>query len=211
METTTTESALDARLERQEQIKEFRKLRERIEAGILASKRALKGDDLEAATEKLKEPALKVEELKAVTDPENVIQARSFSRVADELQRQQTHVEAAKAKKEKSRKSGSRSRAKSGGIPVEDLQWVLNALYLINRDHQDLFSELHISKCAKWAKKFEKQGYAEDRPMLTINNYIRKYKQKHLFSKEEVTARLTSSKKPEEAPVPDAKSATEEE
>ncbi len=199
---TTTEGALDARLERQEQIKQFRKLREGIESGILASKRALKGDDLEAAFEKLNEPAQKVEELKEIFDADNAIQARSYSRVAEELQRQQLHVETAKIKKEKKGKSGSRSRAKSGGIPVEELQWLLNALYLIGRDHHDLFSELHIGKCAKWAKKFEKQGYAEERPLLTINNYIRKYKQKYLFDKADVMSRLTASQPASETPSP---------
>lgn len=190
---TTTDGALDARLERQEQIKRFRKLREGIEAGILASKRALKGDDLDIAVEKLKDPLTKIEELKEILDGQNLIQVRSVARVADDLQRQSRRVETAQQKKTKGKSSRSRSRSRKG-IPHTDLDHVLNALYLINRDHQDLFSELHIRKCANWAKRFKQQGYVDEKPLLTINNYIKKYKQRYLYEKDQVLEALNRSK-----------------
>lgn len=194
-ETTETASPeTEVRQDKTEQIKRFRKLRERIEACMMAARKALKAEEIEQAQERIKEPNERLQDLIDLQDKDNPIQVRCVRRVVDELQRLTKKVEGSRSKKGKAKKSSKAASEKEPeGIPVDEHQWLLNALYLIQRDHKDIFSELHMKKCVNWAKRFEKQGYSDEKAMVTINNYIKKYKLIHLWNKDDVTRRINLS------------------
>ena len=173
----------------QAQVRDFISLREEIESQLTSAIYQKSG---KVDTDEMKGIQDQLESLRTIADPENEIQGRAITRLAEEI----SLLSVAPAKKSgssRAKATGKKTKRKTELKLMGDREWVKGVLYLFQIDHRDDLSPLHRKKIEGWATDLERLEELDRKTLVSLTNLIKKYKVRHLLDRDEVMRRVRGS------------------